>query len=274
MSKHDHHEHHDDPRHHDHSPPPAPPPEYSEALHGLQIQLTKLQNHVIRTGMRVLVVFEGRDGAGKDGVIARIVEHLSPRETRVVALGMPSDRDQHTWYFQRFVPHLPADGEIVLFNRSWYNRAGVETVMGFCTKKERTDFMEAAPRFEHLLANSGMTLRKFYLDIDKAEQKRRLAERDSDPLKQWKRSPIDEVAVKHWEKYSKARDEMLAHTHTVFAPWSVVRADGKHVARIEIIKSILGSIDYEGKDDRLLVVDPKIVFSAGATETRELLIAP
>ena len=237
------------------------PADYKRALHDLRVQLVKLQNQVIRKNLRVLVVFEGRDSAGKDGAIKRIVKNLSPRETRVVALGKPSNRDESSWYFQRYVPHLPVGGEVVLFNRSWYNRAGVELVMGFCTPEEHESFMEDAPRFEQLLVRSGILLRKYYLDISKAEQKRRLASRHRNPLKQWKVSPIDDVAVKNWEKYSAARDAMLARTHTPFAPWAVVRTDDKHAARLNVIKAILASLDYKGKDERLLRVDPAVVFN-------------
>ena len=234
----------------------------------------KLQGHVIRNGLRVLVVLEGRDGAGKDGAIKRIVKNLSPRETRVVALPKPSDRDASSWYFQRFVPHLPAGGEIVLFNRSWYNRAGVEHVMGFCTPAEHESFMEDAPRFEQLLVRSGMMLRKYYLDIGKDEQERRLADRSRDPLKQWKESPIDEVAVKNWDRYSEARNEMLARTHTAFAPWGVVRTDEKRAARLNLIKAILASVDYEGKDEGLLRVDPEVAFEYGLEHLKNGKISP
>ena len=245
---------------------------YDADLHALRIQLVRLQRHVIESGQRLLVVVEGRDGAGKDGIIKRIVKHLSPRETRVVALGKPSSRDEASWYFQRWVHHLPADGEIVLFNRSGYNRAGVEWVMGFCDAKEREAFLEDTPRFEDLLVRSGITLRKYYLDIGKAEQKRRLADRRKNPLKQWKVSPIDEVAVSHWRKYSEARDEMFLRTHTPSAPWIVVQADDKRVARVEMIKSLLGSVEYVGKHARRLAVDPKVVFTYGASSDERPIV--
>jgi len=263
-------------KHRDESPSPSPPSpsEYKRTLYDLRVELVKLQNHVIRHELRIVVVFEGRDGAGKDGAIKRIVKHLSPRETRVVALGRPSDRDASCWYFQRYVPHLPAGGEMVLFNRSWYNRAGVEQVMGFCTPAEHESFMEDAPRFEQLLVRSGMLLRKFYLDIGKAEQERRLADRSRDPLKQWKVSPIDEVALKNWDRYSEARNEMLARTHTAFAPWSVVRTDDKRTARLNAIKALLASLDYKGKDEGLLLVDSEVVFSPGTEQVRDRMLAP
>ena len=244
--------------------------DYKDELYDLQVQLVKLQSHVIRKGLKVLVLFEGRDGAGKDGVIKRITQHLSPRETRIVALSKPSDREESSWFFQRFVPHLPVGGEIVLFNRSWYNRAGVERVMGFCTPDEYELFMEDAPRFEELLVRSDTIVRKYYLDISKGEQKRRLAERRRDPLTQWKISPIDRVAMKHWDAYSKARDRMFARTHTTFAPWTVVRTDDKHEARVNVIKDLLAGIDYKGKDARALRPDPNVVFNYTAKRVTRL----
>ncbi|MFG1288956.1 MULTISPECIES: polyphosphate kinase 2 [Xanthobacteraceae] len=231
-----------------------------EALHELQIDLARLQKHLISSDKKVLVIFEGRDASGKDGTIKRIIEHLSPRETRVVALGKPSDRDQKSWYFQRWVPHLPASGEIVLFNRSWYNRAGVERVMGFCTNEEYDEFLMTAPLFEQLLAHCGVTILKYYLDISQTEQKVRLKDRRDDPLKQWKLSPIDDAATKHWDDYSAARNEMLARTHTPFAPWTVVRADDKPSARLNVIRDLLTRFDFEGKDRAHDLPDPNIVF--------------
>jgi polyphosphate kinase 2 len=258
-------------KHHHDSPPPT---DYKRTLYDLRVQLVKLQNHVIRHKLRIVVVLEGRDGAGKDGAIKRIVKHLSPRETRVVALAKPSDREESSWYFERFASHLPAGGEMVLFNRSWYNRAGVEHVMGFCTAAEHESFLEDAPHFEQLLVRSGTILRKYYLDIGKAEQKRRLADRERNPLKQWKVSPIDQVALKNWAKYSDARNEMFARTHTSFAPWVVVRTDDKRSARVNVMKALLASVDYKGKDERLLVADPKVVFSYAAEHVKDQRIAP
>ncbi len=224
---------------------------YEATLHHLQVELVKLQRHVIERGQRVLVIFEGRDTAGKDGTIKRIVEHLSPRETRVVALGPPSAREEHSWYFQRYVPYLPADGEIVLFNRSWYNRAGVERVMGFCTKAQTEEFLEAVPHFEAMLAHGGMSILKYYLDITKHEQKQRLADRAKDPLKQWKLSPIDAKASKLWDAYSKARDRMLERTHSTACPWTVVRADDKERARLNVIRDMLWRLDYPDRQKKL-----------------------
>ncbi|WP_159914621.1 polyphosphate kinase 2 [Pantoea sp. 18069] len=238
--------------------------DYEAQLHLLQIELVKLQRHFIECGDKILVVIEGRDAAGKDGSIKRIVEHLSPRETRVVALGAPSDRDRSAWFFQRYVAHLPTAQEFVLFNRSWYNRAGVEKVMGFCTKAQHAQFMQSVGPFEEMLVNSGIKLLKYYLDISKSEQKRRLEDRRRDPLKQWKIGAIDAVAIKHWKAYSSARDEMLLHTHTASVPWHIVRADNKRLARLNLIRDILLRLDYAGKNHGLLKPDRDIVFEFSA----------
>ena len=234
--------------------------DYEAQLHMLQVELVKLQRHFIRCQDRILVVLEGRDAAGKDGSIKRIVEYLSPRETRVVALGKPSDRERSGWYFQRYVPHLPMAEELVLFNRSWYNRAGVEHVMGFCTKEQHEEFMQSVPKFEEMLVGSGIRLLKYYLDISKGEQARRLEERRRDPLKQWKSSPVDAVAVKHWNAYSAARDAMLVRTHTATAPWRIVRADSKRLARLNLMRDMLSRLHYAGRKDKLVRPDPDIVF--------------
>jgi polyphosphate kinase len=234
--------------------------EYEAQLVALQVQLVKLQRDVIENGTKVAIVVEGRDGAGKDGTIKRIVEHMSPRETRVVALSKPTDRDRASWYFQRYVPHLPAGGEIVLFNRSWYNRAGVEPVMGFCSPEQTKNFLDEAPHFETMLTRAGVRLIKYYLDISKEEQKERLADRRDNPLKQWKISPIDAVATKKWSDYSEARDAMFMHTSHDAAPWHVAKANKKKLARLNIIRHMLGQFDYKGKDEKLLKVDPAIVF--------------
>ena len=238
--------------------------EYEAQLHVLQVELVKLQRHFIRCQDRILVVLEGRDAAGKDGSIKRIVEYLSPRETRVVALGKPSDRERSGWYFQRYVPHLPVAEELVLFNRSWYNRAGVEHVMGFCTKEQHEEFMQSVPKFEEMLVGSGIKLLKYYLDISKDEQAKRLDERRRDPLKQWKSSPVDAVAVRHWKAYSTARDAMLTRTHTATAPWRVVRADNKRLARLNLMRDILSRLHYAGRKDKLVRPDPDIVFEFSA----------
>lgn len=233
--------------------------EYEEELHLLQIELVKLQRHFLCCNDRILVIFEGRDASGKDGTIKRIVEHLSPRETRVVALGKPSDRDRGSWYFQRFAAELPAAGEFTLFNRSWYNRAGVEHVMGFCTDAEHEEFMSSVLEFEGMLVRSGIRLIKYYLDITKPEQKKRLEDRRRDPLKQWKISPIDEQAVSLWNKYSKARNEMFARTNAV-VPWNVVSADDKRLARLNVIKDLLHRLHYADKDEELIRPSRQIVF--------------
>jgi polyphosphate kinase len=234
---------------------------YEQELHDLQVELVKLQKHLIARSDRILVIFEGRDAAGKDGTIKRIVQHLSPRETRVVALGRPSDRDRSAWYFQRFVSHLPTAEELVLFNRSWYNRAGVERVMNFCTEAEYEEFVETVPAFEQMLIRSGITLFKYYLDISRSEQKKRLTARHTDPLKQWKMSPIDAVAQKHWKDYSAARDQMFARTHSAVSPWTVVRGDDKKLARLNVIKDLLSRLDYAKKDVNLVLPNSQVVFS-------------
>jgi polyphosphate kinase 2 len=247
---------------------------YQRTLRELQIELVKLQRHMIANDYRILVVLDSRDAAGKDGVIKRIVEHLSPRETRVVALGKPSDRDRSTWYFQRYVPHLPAADEFVLFNRSWYNRAGVERVMGFCTQIDYEEFMATVLDFERMLVGSGIKLIKYYLDISKAEQKRRLAERRKDPLKQWKISPIDALATRKWKDYSRARDEMLSRTHNPLTPWTIVRSDDKKAARLGLIRDLLSRLPYDEKRKRLLKADPRIVFPFAESRLRDGTIAP
>jgi polyphosphate kinase 2 len=234
---------------------------YKDTLHKLQIELVKLQRHFIEGNDKILIILEGRDASGKDGTIKRIVEHLSPRETRVVALGKPSDRDSTSWYFKRYVPYLPAAQELVLFNRSWYNRAGVERVMGFCTKDEYEEFMGSVSNFENMLVRSGIKLFKYYLDISKDEQKQRLRDRETDPLKQWKISPIDVQAIKNWKSYSMARNEMLARSHNPTTPWTLVRANDKRLARLNIIKDLLSRLHYAGKDKQLVQPDPQIVFA-------------
>ncbi len=233
--------------------------EYKQTLHAIQIELSRLHRHIIGEGLKVMAVFEGRDAAGKDGTIKRIVRHLSPREVRVVALGKPSDREQSSWYFQRFVPHLPAAGEFVLFNRSWYNRAGVERVFGFCTDEQYDRFINDVPMFEDMLVRSGIRVFKYYLDISKDEQSRRLEARRRNPLKHWKMGGLDEHAIARWGDYSACRDAMLTRTSHPSGPWTVVRADSKKKARINVIRHLLAEIDYAGKDWTLLDVDPAVV---------------
>jgi len=233
---------------------------YKRALYDLQVELVKLQRDLIKRGARVLVIVEGRDGAGKDGAIKRLTEHMSPRETRVHAPSKPSSREDTEWYFQRFVRYLPAAQEFVIFNRSWYNRAGVERVMGFSKPKQVEEFFESVVPFETILARDGLAIRKFYLDISKKEQKKRLAARRKDPLKQWKDSPIDDAALENWDAYSKARDEMFARTDHLAAPWHIVHGDVKKLARLELIRDLLHSFDYRGKSKKLVRPDPEIVF--------------
>jgi len=247
---------------------------YKETLRLLQIELVKLQKHIIKKNDRILIIFEGRDAGGKDGTIKRITQYLSPRETRIVALGKPSDRDLSSWYFQRYVTHLPAADEMVFFNRSWYNRSGVERVMGFCTDKEYHEFLETVPDFEQMLVRSGIKLLKYYLDISRDEQKKRLKDRQQNPLKQWKISPIDKAAQKNWDDYSLARNTMLARTHRLTSPWTIVRADDKQTARINVIKDILFRLDYKDKDESLILPDANIVFNYEESYLQNGMIAP
>jgi polyphosphate kinase 2 len=246
---------------------------YKKELYELQVELVKLQKDVIANRRKILVVVEGRDGAGKDGTIKRFTEHMSPRETRVVALGKPSDRETSQWYFQRYARYLPAAEEIVFFNRSWYNRAGVERVMGFCTEAECEEFLATVPSFEEMLIGAGTTLFKYYLDIDRREQKKRLADRRKDPLKQWKLSPVDNSALKHWKDYSRARDIMFARTHTLHAPWHIVCANDKRLARLNIMRDLLNRIDYEGKKQKLTIPDAGIVFPFDPAQLKNKRIA-
>ncbi|MBA3898954.1 MAG: polyphosphate kinase 2 [Bacteroidetes bacterium] len=226
-----------------------------ESLHKLHIELVKLQKEIISTNLKVLVILEGRDAAGKDGTIKRIVKHLHPRETRVVAMGKPSSRQEAEWYFQRYVDQLPVSGEMVIFNRSWYNRAGVEKVMGFCTDKEYKSFFPQVELFEKMLSDSGFIILKYYLDISKPEQEKRLDDRKKNPLKQWKISPVDEVALEKFEDYSEARDKMLSGTDFRRTPWFVVNADDKKTTRLALITHLLSRLDYKKKNKKSLSVD-------------------
>ena len=242
---------------------------YEADLRLLQIELVKLQRHTIQKGKRLLLILEGRDTAGKDGSIKSITEHLSPRDSRVVALNKPSPREEGEWYFQRYVAQLPTAGEFVLFNRSWYNRAGVEKVMGFCTDEQYKQFMATVNEFESLLVGSDIQLIKYYLDITKEEQAIRLNDRAKDPLKQWKISPIDQQAQKMWSAYSVARDNMLKHTSSKIAPWTVISANDKKLAHLNLIADLLSRVDYPEKDKKLLKIDPKIVLK-WPTDTKKL----
>jgi polyphosphate kinase 2 len=218
---------------------------YEAELAKLQVELVKLQEWIKHEGLKVVVIFEGRDAAGKGGTIKRITESLNPRICRVVALGTPTERDKTQWYFQRYVPHLPAAGEMVLFDRSWYNRAGVERVMGFCTEEEYREFLRTCPEFERMLVRSGIILIKYWFSVSDEEQERRFQARIIDPTKHWKLSPMDLESRKRWAEYSKAKDEMFAHTDIKQAPWYVVEADVKKRARLNCIKHLLSMIPYE-----------------------------
>lgn len=248
--------------------------QYKKTLHTLQVELVTLQKHIIKNDLQILIIFEGRDAAGKDGVIKRITQHLSPRETRVVALGKPSDHDIHSWYFQRYVSHLPSKQEMVLMNRSWYNRAGVERVMGYCTDAEYEDFLGAVVPFEQMLVKAGIQIFKYYLDISRKEQEERLQSRREDPLKQWKISPIDESAQKHWKDYSEARNEMFHRTHNSLTPWYVVRADHKKETRLNVIGHLLAHIECPDKDRHVAKFDSKIISQFNQKHLMDGFIAP
>ena len=218
---------------------------YDDELRRLQIELVKLQEWIKQQGLRVVVVFEGRDAAGKGGVIQRITESTNPRIVRVVALGTPSDRERTQWYFQRYVEHLPAAGEMVLFDRSWYNRAGVERVMGFATEEQVEEFLRSCPQFERMLIRSGIVLVKYWFSVSDDEQERRFQARLDDPTKRWKLSPMDIESRNRWQEYSRAKDEMFAHTDTKQSPWWVVDADVKRHARLNCISHLLDQIPYQ-----------------------------
>ena len=238
-----------------------PPKDYKyvEELAHLQFELIKLQEWVRLNGLKVVVIFEGRDAAGKGGVIKRITESLNPRICRVVALGTPTERQRGQWYFQRYVAELPARGEIVLFDRSWYNRAGVERVMGFCTEDEYREFLRSCPLFEEMLVRSGIHLVKYWFSVNDEEQERRFQERIRNPIKRWKLSPMDIESRKHWVEYSQAKDEMLAHTDGKRTPWYVVNADNKKRARLNCIAHLLTQIPYDDVRPVEIEVPPRQV---------------
>ncbi|MEM9972355.1 MAG: polyphosphate kinase 2 [Pseudomonadota bacterium] len=221
--------------------------EYEAELYDLHLELMRLQADVQKTGKRVVVVFEGRDAAGKGGTIKRFSEVLNPRIARTVALSKPSDKEQGQWYFQRYIAHMPAEGEIVMFDRSWYNRAVVEHVFGFCTPEQRQTFFTQVPDFEAMLVEDGITLHKIWLNVGRAEQLRRFLAREADPLKQWKLSPIDIKGLERWDAYSEAIEETFQKTHLPQSPWTVIRSDDKRRARLAAISSVLAVIAYEGK---------------------------
>ena len=242
------------------------PRDYEKSLRLLQIELLKLQRWVIREGVRIVIFFEGRDAAGKGGTIKRFTEHLNPRSARVVALQKPSEAEVGQWYFQRYLTHFPTAGEIVFFDRSWYNRAGVEPVMGFCTPSQYLEFMRQAPALERGLVESGIHLFKLWFAVGRKEQARRFESRRTDPLKQWKLSPIDEASRSKWDEYTSARDRMFFLTHTRDAPWTVVRSDDKKLARLNAIRFILNGLPYDEKDPEIACPpDEKIVYSASAS---------
>lgn len=245
--------------------------EYEKELTKLQIELLKLQNHVKEEGLKILMIFEGRDAAGKGGTIKRITEHLNPRGARVVALEKPSDIERTQWYFQRYTQYLPSAGEIVLFDRSWYNRAGVEPVMGFCSTEDHHEFLREVPEFEKMLAKSNIVLLKYYFSVSKKEQARRFKKREIDPLKQYKLSPVDKESQNLWDKYTIAKFSMLMASNTDLAPWTVIKSDNKKKARLNCIRHILSNIEYKNKNKEkdFFKIDKKILIS-GTTEIENM----
>ncbi len=244
--------------------------EYEDELHKLQIELLKMQKHVKNEGLRIMALFEGRDAAGKGGTIKRITEHLNPRGTRVVALLAPDDREQTQWYFQRYIQHFPSAGEIVLFDRSWYNRAMVEPVMGFCTDEQNKRFLKDVPFLEEMIVKDGIILLKFFFSVSKNMQLARFDSRETDPLKHFKISPVDRMAQDLWDDYTVRKFQMLNETNRTLAPWTIIRSDNKKLARLNCIKTMLSKIDYEDKiSKKELQTDPDIVVS-GIDEIRFL----
>ena len=237
--------------------------EYEKKKQELQIELLKMQSWVKETGQRIVILFEGRDAAGKGGTIKRVMEHLNPRGARVIALEKPTEAEKGQWYFQRYIKHLPSAGEIVLFDRSWYNRAGVERVMNFCSPKDYLEFMRQAADLERMLVRSGITLYKLWFSVSREEQFRRFQKRRVDPLKQWKLSPIDLASLDKWDDYTEAKEAMFFYTDTADAPWTVVKSDDKKRARINAMRFILSQLDYPNKDQKIVrPPDPLIVGSA------------
>ncbi|WP_125098528.1 polyphosphate kinase 2 [Leucobacter chromiireducens] len=249
---------------------------YEKEKHTLQIELLKLQAWVKETGERIVIIFEGRDAAGKGGAIKRFTEHLNPRGARVVALEIPTEREQTQWFFQRYVQHLPAAGEIVMFDRSWYNRAGVERVMGYCTPQQYLEFTRSAPEFERMLVNSGIHLIKFWFSVGRAEQHERFMSRSQDPVKQWKLSPTDLASLDKWDDYTAAKEAMFFYTDTPQAPWTVVKSNDKKRARLEAMRWVLARFDYPDKNhevvgtpDANLIGSPATVYDDGETPNTE-----
>ncbi len=242
---------------------------YEKEKYKLQVELLKLQSWVRKTGQKLVILFEGRDAAGKGGTIRRFMEHLNPRGARVVALEKPTDEERGQWYFQRYVEHLPTSGEIVMFDRSWYNRAGVERVMGFCEQQEYDEFMRQVPDFERNLVRSGMHLIKFWFSVSREEQRRRFKEREAHPLKQWKLSPIDKASLDKWQEYTKAKEAMFFHTDTADSPWTVVKSDCKKRARLNSMRYVLHKLHYTNKDaDKIGPIDPLLVGRANVVYER------
>jgi polyphosphate kinase len=234
--------------------------EYEQIKRDLQIELLKLQSWVKETGQKVVLIFEGRDAAGKGGTIKRFTEHLNPRGARVVALEKPTERERTQWYFQRYIDYLPGAGEIVIFDRSWYNRAGVERVMGFCTPEEYLEFMREAPELERMLVRSGIHLTKFWFSVSRSEQRTRFATRQTDPVRQWKLSPTDLASLDKWDAYTDAKEAMFFYTDTADAPWTVIKSNDKKRARVNALRHVLYTLDYTDKDPKLAVApDPLIV---------------
>ena len=238
--------------------------EYERLKQKLQIELLKMQSWVKDTGQRIVILFEGRDAAGKGGTIKRMMEHLNPRGARVVALEKPSDEEMGQWYFQRYIDHLPSKGEIVLFDRSWYNRAGVERVMNFCKAEDYLEFMRQAPELERMLVRSGIRLFKLWFSVSRNEQFRRFQQRQEDPLKQWKLSPIDLASLDKWEAYTEAKEAMFFYTDTADAPWTVIKSDCKKRARINAMRHILNSLDYPNKNPEVAVAPDKLIVGSAA----------
>lgn len=236
--------------------------QYEEEKARLQIELLKVQNWVKITGQKIVIIFEGRDAAGKGGTIKRFMEHLNPRAAKVVALEKPTDHERGQWYFQRYVVHLPTKGEILFLDRSWYNRAGVERVMGFCDSAEYLEFMRQCPEFERMMVNSGIRLFKYYFSVTKKEQRRRFAARQDDPLKQWKLSPVDKASVGLWNEYTRAKEAMFFYTDTASCPWTIIKSDDKKRARLNCMQHFLSNLEYPDKDYEVVSgPDPLIVGS-------------
>ena len=243
---------------------------YEEELHKLQIELLKMQKYVKNEGLRIVLLFEGRDAAGKGGTIKRITEHLNPRGTRVVALLAPSDKERTQWYFQRYIQHLPAAGEIVLFDRSWYNRAMVEPVMGFCSDEQNKRFLKDVPLLEEMIVKDGIKLFKFFFSVSKNEQLRRFDSRETDPLKHFKISPVDRMAQDLWDDYTVRKFQMLNETNRTLAPWTIIRSDNKKLARLNCIKHILSNIDYDDKISKKELHADQDILISGIEEIRFL----